>query len=204
MSELKKSTEEIVSELQRGRESEENFRLLYERYYAQLFRFFSYKQLPPEDCRDLIQKVFISVYKGLKGFRHNSQFETWLFKIALNAYVSEIEYRRAGKRDAVQVSLEEGRSDEGGPTIADGLADERPDPAGELLDREKLEKMREAMRQLPEQMRRCVQLRLVKELSYQEIAAVMGVSVNTVKAHLHQSQKVLREKLSKYFGALEI
>ena len=90
MSELKKSTEEIVSELQRGRESEENFRLLYERYYAQLFRFFSYKQLPPEDCRDLIQKVFISVYKGLKGFRHNSQFETWLFKIALNAYISEI------------------------------------------------------------------------------------------------------------------
>jgi DNA-directed RNA polymerase specialized sigma24 family protein len=59
MSEPKKTTEEIVSELQQGRETEENFRILYERHYGQLFRFFRNKQLPPEDCRDLIQKVFI-------------------------------------------------------------------------------------------------------------------------------------------------
>jgi RNA polymerase sigma-70 factor (ECF subfamily) len=204
MSGPKKTTEEIVAELQQGRDREENFRLLYERHYGQLFRFFRNKLLPPEDCRDLIQKVFISVYRGLGGFRHDSQFETWLFKIALNAYVSEIEHRRAGKRDGVQVSLDGERSEEGAPSPLHRIADERADPAGALLDQEKLEKMREAMRELPEQMRRCVQLRLVKELSYQEIAAVMGVSINTVKAHLHQSQKVLREKLSKYFGALEV
>lgn len=204
MSEPKKSTAEIVSELQQGRDIEENFRFLYERYYAQLFRFFRHKQLPPEDCRDLIQRVFISVYKGLSGFRQDSQFETWLFKIALNSYISEIEHRRAVKRDGVEVSIEEERSGEGALSFLERIADDRADPVGEMLEREKLEKMREAMRELPEQMRRCVQLRLLKELSYQEIAAVMGISINTVKAHLHQSQKVLREKLSRYFGALEL
>lgn len=204
MPEPEKTTEELVSELQRGLEPEENFRLLYERYHARLFSFFRGKQLSAEDCRDLIQKVFISVYRGLGGFRHDSHFETWLFKIALNAYVSEIEHRRAVKRDGVQVALEEGRSEEGARPVSDRLADGRADPARELLDREKLEKMREAMGELPEQMRRCVQLRVVKELSYQEIAAVMSISINTVKAHLHQSQKVLRKKLGKYFGALEV
>lgn len=204
MSELKKTTEELVSELQQGRAREENFRLLHERYYARLFRFFRNKQLPPEDCRDLIQKVFISVYKGLSGFRHDSHFETWLFKIALNSYVSEIEHRRAAKRDGVEVPIVDERPDEGAGPVSYGIADDRADPAVELLEREKLEKMREAMNELPEQMRRCVQLRIAKELSYQEIASVMGISINTVKAHLHQSQKVLREKLSKYFGALEV
>lgn len=204
MAEVEKTTEELVSELQQGRAREENFRLLYERYYGRLFRFFRNKQLPPEDCRDLIQKVFISVYKGLGGFRHDSHFETWLFKIALNSYVSEVEHRRAAKRDAVEVPIGEGPSDEGAGPASYRVADDRPDPAVELLDKEKLEKMREAMGELPEQMRRCVQLRVAKELSYQEIASVMGISINTVKAHLHQSQKVLREKLGKYFGALEV
>jgi RNA polymerase sigma-70 factor (ECF subfamily) len=67
------------------------------------------------------------------------------------------------------------------------------------LEKEKLEKLREALVHLPQQMRHCAHLRVVHDLSYAEIAAVMGISVNTVKAHLHQAQKALRTQLSSYF-----
>jgi len=67
-----------------------------------------------------------------------------------------------------------------------------------------LEKLREALVQLPQQMRRCAQLRVVHDLSYVEIAELMGISVNTVKAHLHQAQKALRAQLSPYFEEIKL
>ena len=67
------------------------------------------------------------------------------------------------------------------------------------LQKEKLEKLHEALVHLPKQMRHCAQLRVVHEMSYAEIADLMGISVNTVKAHLHQAQKALRAQLSSYF-----
>ena len=53
-------------------------------------------------------------------------------------------------------------------------------------------------------MRRCAQLRVVHDLSYLEIAALLNISVNTVKAHLHQAQKALRSRLSSYFAELKV
>ena len=190
---------EVIREIKQGRNVEANFRWLFDRHYAQILRFFRRKGFETETCRDLTQDTFVSVYKGLRDLRQEEQFESWLFAIAHNVWCSLIENRTAQKRSATVLSLEgEGESDDRLP-IAARLADQRADPLTVALEKEKVEKLREALVHLPQQMRHCAHLRVVHDLSYAEIAAVMGISVNTVKAHLHQAQKALRTQLSSYF-----
>jgi len=190
---------EVIREIKQGLNVEANFRWLFDRHYAQILRFFRRKGFEPEACRDLTQDTFVSVYKGLKDLRQEEQFESWLFAIAHNVWCSLIENRAAQKRSATVLSLDGAGDNDDQLPIAARLADPGADPLTVALEKEKLEKLREALVHLPQQMRHCAQLRVVHDLSYAEIAAVMGISVNTVKAHLHQAQKALRTQLSSYF-----
>jgi len=205
VAEWEKTTEDIVRELKQGHDWEENFRFLFQRYYAQLYRFFRRKGISPEDCRDLTQEAFISVYKGLKELREEARFENWLYRIAMNVYRNEIERRLAKKRAASHMPLEEAESRSQARHLdVSQVIDPQPNPMEAVLEKEKMEKLREALLELPEQMRRCVQLRVVKGVSHQEIAAIMCISINTVKAHLHQAQKILKEKLQRQFGEVDM
>lgn len=195
---------ELIREIKQGLNVEANFHWLFERHYAQILRFFRRKGFDPEECRDLTQETFISVYKGLKDLRQAEQFESWLFAIAHNVWCSLIESRAALKRSATLLSLDWQDKNDDHPPIAGRLAATGADPLTVALDKEKLEKLREALERLPTQMRRCAQLRVVHEMSYLEIASLMGVSVNTVKAHLHQAQQALRAHLSAYFHELKV
>jgi RNA polymerase sigma-70 factor, ECF subfamily len=195
---------ELILEIKQGRNVEDNFHRLFERHYAQILRFFRRKGFDPEECRDLTQETFISVFKGVKDLRQPEQFESWLFAIAHNVWCSLIESRSAQKRAATVLSLDYQGENDDQPPIAAGLAAGGVDPLTDTLDKEKLEKLREALERLPQQMRRCTQLRVVYEMSYLEIASLMGVSVNTVKAHLHQAQQALRTQLSVYFQELKL
>jgi RNA polymerase sigma-70 factor (ECF subfamily) len=190
---------EVIREIKQGLNVEANFHWLFSRHHGQILRFFRRKGFDPETCRDLTQDTFISVYKGLKDLRQEEQFESWLFAIAHNVWCSQIERQTAQKRSVVLLSLEGESESDDRPSIAARVADQSADPLTVALDKEKLEKLSEALQQLPQQMRRCAQLRVVHDLSYAEIAALMGISVNTVKAHLHQAQKALRTQLSSYF-----
>lgn len=195
---------ELIREIKQGLNVENNFRLLFDRHYAQILRFFRRKGFDPEACRDLTQDTFVSVYRGIKDLRQEEQFESWLFAIAHNVWCSLIEKQTAQKRSVTLLSLEEEGEGDDRPSIAARLADQGADPLTVTLEKEKLEKLREALVQLPQQMRRCAQLRVVHDLSYVEIAELMGVSVNTVKAHLHQAQKALRAQLSSYFEEIKL
>ncbi len=198
-----KATEEIIRELQQGLSVEKNFRLLFTRYYDPIYRFFRRKGMSPEDAWDLTQEVFLSVYRGMGELRESARFEKWLYRIAKNMYLNEMERRGAKKRAVAEVSLEEVRA--GAPEIPfDAPSGVMADPMEGVLEEEKQKKLREAMEQLPVQMRRYVYLRVVKERSVQGIATLLGISVNTVKAHLHQARKILRERLSSLFGEGEL
>ena len=197
---------ELLREIKQGLNVEENFRQLFERHGAQVQRFFQRKGLGPEDSRDLTQETFVSVYRGLKALRQEEQFESWLLAIARNLWRDHLDMLKARKRAAPLVSFDQSarEGEEALPPLVAQLADPRATPLETALEREKLAKLREALQQLPEQMRRCAQLRVVNDLSYAEIAALMGLSVNTIKAHLHQAQKTLKERLSAYFDEIEI
>ena len=201
MVELKrKPTEEIILELREGLYREANYKLLFERYHDQVYRFFLRKGMSREDCLDLTQEVFIAVHRGLQGLRDETQFHIWLFKIVRNTFRNEIERRQAKKRAGHILPLEDksGRSNEA-RLGATQTTDLKISPMDALLQKERQEKLAKAVAGLPPQMQRCVRLRVLKGLSIADIAAVMRITENTVKAHLHQARKALKDEMGQHF-----
>jgi RNA polymerase sigma-70 factor (ECF subfamily) len=150
---------------------------------------------------DLAQDVLFSVYTGLGSVQDETHFAGWLFRIAKNAFTNELEKRHAKKRSAIYGIPKKGSEDAG--------LDEIPSPSAhnalqDMLDREKTDKLIEALETLPPQMRRCVQLRVAEDSTYEEIAVVLGISVNTVKAHLFKARKSLEQKLGSYFRDMDL
>jgi RNA polymerase sigma-70 factor (ECF subfamily) len=193
--------EDLLRDFQQGRDREACFHVLFTRFYPQVCRFFIRKGMSPEDSRDLTQDVLFSVYKGLGAIQDESHFVSWLFTIARNTFTNELEKRHAKKRSGIHVLPKKGADE---ATLDDLPATATDDALQRMLDREKTEKLSAALETLPPQMRRCVQLRVAEDSSYQEIAVVLGISVNTVKAHLFKARKSLQEKLGSYFRGVEM
>lgn len=193
-----------------GEGRERVFRELFERYHRPLWGFFARRGFPPEDCHDLTQETFVRVYRGMDGFRGDARFETWLFKIAMNTYRKSLRHGSADKRDGHEVSLED--PEDGGlrteaETAGEGVlvgSGPPPQPLDGVLRRERREALSSAVEKLPDQMRRCAVLRLYQDMAYKEIAAVMKVSIETVKAHLFQARKRLRAELADRFEEVEL
>lgn len=168
---------------------------LYQRYYRPVVAFFMRRGCGREESRDLAQETFFRVYKNMGKFRGESSVETWLFQIAGNIFKNELRSQGTLKRDAEEVSME----------ASDGKqATEVPDEGGQgaleaMLTRERERVLREALEELPPQMKQAVLLRVDGDLKYREIADLMRVSIETVKAHLYQARQQLRDKLADYF-----
>jgi len=177
-----------VARFQAGLEREASFRLLYDSYFRPLQRFFARKGLPPEECLDLTQETFLGIYKGLATYRERSRFEAWLYRLATNAYRKRLRARRAAKRAAHEVALDDVASAPGAP------ASPAAQPGG-LIDAERRTALQRVVRELPPQMRKCLTLRLYHQLTYRQIAIVMKLKIDTVKAHLHQARSRLHRAL---------
>jgi RNA polymerase sigma-70 factor (ECF subfamily) len=202
MSQRAASAQRIVETLQQGRSTEESFRHLCDLYSRALCHFFARRGFSHEDCCELTQETFLGIYKGIGSFRREAGFETWLFKIATNAYRKRLRWGAAEKRAGEEVPLtEHGDDSEGhaGTTPAEPVAG-GPAPGEGLLQRERSRLVREAIEKLPEQMRKCLILRVYHDLKYREIGTVMRLSPETVKVHLFQARRRLQRDLGDYFG----
>jgi len=180
---------------------EEQYRNLFERFYRPVICFFAHRGFSPEDCRDLTQETFFRVYRGMKTFRGEAGLKTWLFTIATNIYRNEIRDRHADKRDAEEVSLEEAL-EQGRPVFEPVLvepAEEPESPLTQVLVQERARLLREAVVDLPPRMRQCVLLWLDQGLRYREIATLMRVTEDTVKAQLFQARQRLHGALGEHF-----
>lgn len=165
---------------------------LFERYARPVSYFFARRGFSPEECRDLTQETFLGVYRGMDAFRHDASVETWLFTIAANVWRNEVRSRTAGKREGREVPLE-GLAESPGTVPAELRGAD--DPLAGLLAEERAGLLREALGELPAQMRRCLLLRLDQQLKYREIAQVLCVSIETVKSQLFQARERLRHRL---------
>jgi RNA polymerase sigma-70 factor (ECF subfamily) len=188
--------EQAIRQFQEGRDRQAAFRFLYETYFRAIERFFARKGLPPEDCLDLTQETFLGIYRGLESYEHRQIFSAWLYRVATTTFLKRVRTAGAAKRAVVEVSR-------------DGM--EHPEatlavPGRQLeglLSEERGRALRAAVAGLPEQMRDCLTLRLYHQLSYNEIAVVKKISVETVKAHLFRARKKLQEQLAD-FADLEV
>ena len=163
------------------------------RYRDKVYRL-SFKILRHEDdAAEALQDAFLSAFRGLKNFKAESTFSTWLYRVATNA--SLMKYR---KRRDDHVSLEQSQSYQ---TDAEPLAipDWSQQPLEELLDTETREIMEEGLRKLPEDLRTVFILRDEEGHSNAEVAEILDLSVAAVKSRLHRARIVLRDRLDRYF-----
>jgi RNA polymerase sigma-70 factor (ECF subfamily) len=184
----------LIEKIQEGVDVDESFRRLHERYFPRVRKYFIYKGFSPEESRDLTQDVFLRVFKGIGGFRRESRFERWLFEIVHNVLSNEVRRRHADKREGKETSLDAAKEDDSSGAAIE-IPSQDPSVLDETVERERLQALRQALAGLPPQMRLCCELRYVKGFKYQEIAVLMKISIETVKAHLHQARKRLMDKL---------
>ncbi|MCL2206011.1 MAG: sigma-70 family RNA polymerase sigma factor [Treponema sp.] len=161
----------------------ELFRLLVKRHeqavYGMGMSFFR----NAEEAQDFTQEVFLKTYRNLRHFEGRSRFSTWLYKIAYNTAINNI----SRKRDYSSLADEE-------------IVPDNDTPERELLRGIAQNAVREAIADLPERFRVCVDLFFFYDRSYQEIEMITGYPVNTIKSHVFRAKKILREKLAGFAG----
>ena len=195
--------EAIFEQLRDGPGREESFRLLYDRFYWPLFRFFERRGFSTEECQDLIQETFLRVYRGIGDFRGEARWEHWLFRIAANTAVKALRHRAAAKRAGHTVPWEGEEADDSSPSGSPGNADD-PAPLRKLLGKETKEILSQAIAGLPAQMRRCVRLRVFQDLDYDEIAEILQISPSTVKVQMFKARKRLQTELEDCFSDFDL
>jgi RNA polymerase sigma-70 factor, ECF subfamily len=159
------------------------FKRLVERYQSRLFNFLCRYLRDRAAAEDLTQDVFLKVYQAAPRFEPRAKVRTWIFTIAYNLAVNEL--RRRQRRSFFGLFVHEGRETE----------------ASEAEDQLELkERMTEALNLLPHNQRAALLLRVRDELSYQEIAEILGVSRASVESLLFRARERLRRLLRNQGG----
>ena len=139
-----------------------------------------------EDAHDVAQDAFVSAFQKLHTFRGHSAFYSWLFRIALNSAVS----RKRKSRVAVSIDVAREKS---GVEPTDRHPAARPEHALETIETQSA--VRAALAELAEEFRTALVLKEMEEMSYEEIAQIVGCPIGTVRSRIHRARLELREKL---------
>ena len=194
----------LLRKLKDGIDRDESFRQLFAIYYARVRRSFPHR-VPPEERQDLIQEVFLRVYRGLRGWPEDVEgFEHWLFAVARNVYRNWLQSRQRLKRQGWEVSLSGTLKEDGESELADAQKPPQDTVLEHLLQGERARLLHRAIEDMPEQMRACVLLRVGQDLKYREISTALGLAEGTVKAHLNRAKMWLRNALGPYFEDFDL
>lgn len=186
-----------IAELRAGARIEANSRRIFDLFYPWVRRFFVRHGYTAQDSEDLAQETFYRVFRQIESFRNESSFKSWLFAVAANLHRNEHRHRHREKRDAPEVSIDVPAEPGGRPLDP---PDPEVSPAQAAYENERREALARAVRELPPQMRQVLTFRVDRDLKYREIATVLQISIETVKAHLFQARQRLRAELGEDFG----
>jgi RNA polymerase sigma-70 factor (ECF subfamily) len=143
-----------------------------------------------EEARDVVQEAFLRAFRGLKGFKGEAKFSSWLYRITLNLCRDWI--RRERRAPLVQVPEGVDPVD-----LADAQASPEPSVEDLVADRELSSAVAKAMAELPEEQRTAIMLKEYHGLTFQEIADQLDCPLSTVKTRLYQGLSVLRRRLER-------
>lgn len=175
---------ELVLKFQGGEESA--YELLVRKYMKDAYSFCLRLTHDPEEAEELSQMGFVNAYRALRGFRGESTFKSWLYRIFINQYRDGLRRtRRAEARLAVVREIAER-----GPG---GVREEPPVQVSELE-----EVVKGRIEKLPDRQREVLMLHLYQSLDYREIAGALGCTYDDVKMNLSLARKRLREDLKGY------
>jgi RNA polymerase sigma factor (sigma-70 family) len=168
--------------------NEDRFKFLYQKYYWRIVKFYVRSfRLREEDAQELAQDAFVRFYQAMDEYRGDAEwafFETIARNVAYNKIRSQNTAKRSG---GVAVGIDD-------PRAQRVAATEDVDPGERQEKARQLQQLREAIAELPDGQRQCVQLRL-DEFKYDEIARFLRISIDAVKSRLRDARKLLRAKL---------
>jgi RNA polymerase sigma-70 factor (ECF subfamily) len=185
------SDQQVVAWAQDGAEAA--FRELVRRYQRPVFSLIYRMVRDREAAEDLAQETFIKVLNAIDSYRPEHKFSSWIFKIANNAAIDHLRRREPdllsleGAPDAVSVDRQE--------ATALQVRDRGESPLEELEARELGSHIEGAIARLRPEYRACILLRHVEGRAYEEIAAILGLPLGTVKTYIHRARGELRDIL---------
>lgn len=178
---------QLVERVQQGDKGA--YGLLVAKYQRKIMRLLSRLVRDPSEIEDVAQEAFIRAYRALPGFRGESAFYTWLYRIAINTAKNHL--IAAGRRPAVvEADPEEAEQFDS----ADALRDVAT-PDALLLSKEVGEAVNRAIDRLPDDLRTAIVLREIEGLSYEEISAAMNCPIGTVRSRIFRAREAIAAEL---------
>ena len=142
-----------------------------------------------EDALDLSQEVFLKLWRTLEQYQFDAAFSTWLYRMTQNACIDFLRRQKRQQHASLTVSDDEAAGKEL------SVPDPAPLPEDRVIFNEKQEAIRTAMNALPSDFREILELRVVRNLPYEQIAQIMGLPVGTVKSRLARARLQLKKRL---------
>ncbi|MBK7004178.1 MAG: sigma-70 family RNA polymerase sigma factor [Burkholderiales bacterium] len=159
------------------------FSELVARHQDRIYRFLLRLTRSHDDALELAQETFIHAWTALERWQAQARFSTWLFQIARNQAIDLL--RRTQRVDFVEFDA----------GVADSLADSAPTPEEALYSTQRLRALERALQRLPTEHREILLLREIEDLSYDEMAAVLNISLGTVKSRIARARTALLERM---------
>jgi RNA polymerase sigma-70 factor (ECF subfamily) len=189
----------FVNELRAG--SQDAFAYLLQVYQNPVFNLVSHIIENPADASDVLQEVFVKVFKGIRNFNGESSLKTWIYRIA----VHEASNHRRGwirRHWREPVSVDDRESPSAAVASRAATGERSPYQVFEQAEREEI--VQRALASLAQPYRAVVVLREIEGLPYEEIAQVLGLAEGTVKSRLLRGRELLRRKLAGYAGKVYV
>ena len=177
------SDKEILELFKDEQKSDYAFNLLVRKYQKQMYWHIRRLVIDHEDANDLVQNVFIKIWKNLKGFREDSQIFTWIYRIATNESLSFLKNKK-NKYILPFVDVER--------QLSDSLQDDNWFSGNEIQL-----KLQNAILKLPNKQKVVFNMRYFDDMTYEEISNVLGTSVGALKASYHHAVKKIEEFVTK-------
>ncbi|HEY1019863.1 MAG TPA: sigma-70 family RNA polymerase sigma factor [Sediminibacterium sp.] len=175
---------ELLFQFHQTATKEKAFTAIIKKYQEKLYWHVRRLVVDHDDANDVLQNVFIKVWRGLENFREDSQLYTWLYRIATNEGLSFLEQQK--KRGTISLDEEEA-----------GLSNKVR--ADSNFDANKLEwRLQVAIQQLPEKQRVVFNLRYYDEMPYQEMSRILETSEGALKASYHHAARKIEEFIKNY------
>lgn len=146
----------------------------------------------PEDAQDLAQDVFVQAFKGLRSFRKESDFGTWLHRIAVNRWINLCRRNKKVVAFSLDEPLQSGDSE-----LIRELAATEEGPLERVERQEVKDQIQQALNKLPDEFRMALILRELEGYNYEDIASLLECSLGTVKSRINRGRKALKKELDK-------